>query len=126
MRHRTRFSLPHPPPPPPPPLLPPPPPPPPPSPPPPPPPSPPTPRPPPTPPAPPAPEKGDKGNPADNFPFDPAHPLRSALKDEHALGASAQHWIYNALPAAVTEAKRTNKPIFVTFRCVPCKACNSF
>jgi len=62
----------------------------------------------------------------DTFPFDPAHPLRSALKDEHALGRNAEHWIYNDFPAAVAEARRTGRPIFVTFRCVPCKACNSF
>ena len=32
-----------------------------------------------------------------------------------------------ALPrSARAEAKRTNKPLFVTFRCVPCLACKGF
>ncbi len=35
-------------------------------------------------------------------------------------------WIYNDLPSAMAEAKRTNKPLFVTFRCVPCSACKGF
>ena len=50
--------------------------------------------------------------------------LRSLLKDKHAEGAD--HWIYNDLDAAVAEAKRLDRPIFVTFRCVPCKACAGF
>ncbi len=52
------------------------------------------------------------------------HPLRVRLDDQHAAGAD--FWIYNDIPAALREAKRTGKPIFVTFRCVPCKACESF
>ena len=34
--------------------------------------------------------------------------------------------IYNNIDAARAEAKRTNKPLFVTFRCVPCHACKGF
>jgi len=51
-------------------------------------------------------------------------PLRERIKDEHVLGAD--HWIYNDLARAKEEARRLNKPIFVTFRCVPCKNCMSF
>jgi hypothetical protein len=50
--------------------------------------------------------------------------LRSALKDLNVLGAD--FWIYNNLQQAIAEAKKANKPIFVTFRCVPCKACAGF
>ena len=50
--------------------------------------------------------------------------LRTTLNDLHVLGGD--FWIYNDFPAAVAEAKRTNRPIFVTFRCVPCKACSGF
>lgn len=57
----------------------------------------------------------------------PANPmdLKAALNDLHVLGG-ADFWVYNDLPAAVAEAKRTDRPIFVTFRCVPCKACAGF
>jgi type II secretory pathway component PulC len=54
----------------------------------------------------------------------PAGGLRAALKDLNADGAD--FWIYNDFDRAVAEAKRTGKPIFVTFRCVPCKACKGF
>jgi hypothetical protein len=50
--------------------------------------------------------------------------LRSALNDVHVLGGD--FWIYNDYAKAVAEARRTNRPIFVTFRCVPCKACSGF
>ena len=46
------------------------------------------------------------------------------LKDENARGQS--QWIYNDLKKAMAEAKRTGKPIFVTFRCVPCRDCMAF
>ena len=50
--------------------------------------------------------------------------LRSLLNDTHAEGA--EHWIYNDLEAARAEARKLNRPLFVTFRCVPCKACSGF
>ena len=50
--------------------------------------------------------------------------LRQTLKDEHALGE--EWWVYNDIAQAREEARRENKPIFVTFRCVPCKDCNAF
>jgi len=50
--------------------------------------------------------------------------LLEVLKDENARGAD--FWIYNNLAAARAEARRTDKPMFVTFRCVPCTACNGF
>ena len=59
-----------------------------------------------------------------SLPAKPAPPLLERLKDENARGADL--WIYNNLQGAMTEAKRTGKPIFVTFRCVPCHACKAF
>lgn len=50
--------------------------------------------------------------------------LLNTLKDTHAEGTNL--WIYNDIPAAMAEARKQNKPIFVTFRCVPCKACSGF
>lgn len=32
-------------------------------------------------------------------------------------------WIYNDLPKAIAEAKRTNKPILANLRCIPCEEC---
>lgn len=32
-------------------------------------------------------------------------------------------WIYNDMPAAYAEAERTNKPILVALRCLPCEEC---
>jgi len=59
------------------------------------------------------------------FPLQAAVPLlMDRLNDEHARGQD--QWIYNDFQKAVTEAKRTGKPIFVTFRCVPCKDCKAF
>lgn len=52
------------------------------------------------------------------------NPLRKVLEDEHALGAD--FWVYNDIAKAREIAKKNGKPIFVTFRCVPCKACESF
>ena len=50
--------------------------------------------------------------------------LLTTLKDTHAEGTDL--WIYNDIAAAMAEGRKQNKPIFVTFRCVPCKACASF
>jgi len=50
--------------------------------------------------------------------------LRERLKD--ANGVQTDVWVYNDIPAAIAEARRTNKPLFVTFRCVPCRDCLAF
>jgi hypothetical protein len=55
---------------------------------------------------------------------DDAPVLREKLQDEHAVGADG--WIYNDIARGFAEAKRTGKPLFVTFRCVPCKDCEGF
>lgn len=53
-----------------------------------------------------------------------AEKLRTAINDLHILGND--FWIYNNLTAAREQARKENKPIFVTFRCVPCKNCAGF
>lgn len=50
--------------------------------------------------------------------------LRSAIEDQHADGADL--WIYNHIAAGMTAAREQNKPLFVTFRCVPCVNCKAF
>lgn len=50
--------------------------------------------------------------------------LQTAINDLHILGND--FWVYNDLAGAIEQAKKTNRPIFVTFRCVPCKACAGF
>ena len=50
--------------------------------------------------------------------------LRQRLKD--ANGEQADVWTYNDIQQAMIEAKKQGKPLFVTFRCVPCKACAAF
>ena len=50
--------------------------------------------------------------------------LLDVLQDENAR--DADFWIYNDLATARAEARRTNKPLFVTFRCVPCADCKGF
>jgi hypothetical protein len=54
----------------------------------------------------------------------PAQDLRSRIKD--ANGLLTDWWIYNDIPSAMATAKKQNKPLFVTFRCVPCKDCAAF
>ena len=51
-------------------------------------------------------------------------PLITTLDDKHAAGTDL--WIYNDIPRAIKEARRSNRPILVTFRCVPCEACSGF
>jgi serine protease Do len=50
--------------------------------------------------------------------------LRNRLKDDHSR--DGDHWIYNDIAGGFAEAKRTGKPLFITFRCVPCEACEGF
>lgn len=50
--------------------------------------------------------------------------LRERLKD--ANGTRSDVWVYNDIRQAMDVAKQQNKPLFVTFRCVPCKDCAAF
>lgn len=64
----------------------------------------------------------DRDEPARDRP--PANPLRETLEDEHAFGAD--FWVYNNIPIAMEEARRLDRPLFVTFRCIPCQDCSAF
>ncbi|MFN3194200.1 MAG: Trx7/PDZ domain-containing (seleno)protein [Aureliella sp.] len=55
---------------------------------------------------------------------DDADALKKRLQDLN--GQNADHWIYNDIPAGFAEAQRTGKPLFITFRCVPCVDCLGF
>lgn len=55
---------------------------------------------------------------------DDTEALKQRLKDLN--GQNGDHWIYNDIPAGFAEAKRTGKPLFITFRCVPCVDCLGF
>jgi hypothetical protein len=50
--------------------------------------------------------------------------LRERLKDEN--GSRTDVWVYNDIETARAQARKENKPLFVTFRCVPCQACAAF
>jgi serine protease Do len=45
--------------------------------------------------------------------------VRNDKKKVEAVG----YWIYNDLPAAFAEAKKTGKPIVAVLRCLPCEEC---
>jgi hypothetical protein len=53
-----------------------------------------------------------------------ADDLRDRLRDEN--GKDTDVWVYNDIPAAMAAAKKAGKPLFVTFRCVPCRDCAAF
>lgn len=46
-----------------------------------------------------------------------------AVLDDRAKMESNDRWIYNDWRNGFAEAKRSNKPLLVTLRCVPCLAC---
>tara|TARA_B100000029_G_scaffold375748_1_gene370220 strand:- start:131 stop:1444 length:1314 start_codon:yes stop_codon:yes gene_type:complete len=50
--------------------------------------------------------------------------LRERLRDKN--GTRTDVWVYNDIEVARSQARKEKKPLFVTFRCVPCKACASF
>ena len=50
--------------------------------------------------------------------------LRESIQDEHAVGAEL--WIYNNIAAGMKAAREQDKPLFITFRCVPCASCKAF
>ncbi len=46
-------------------------------------------------------------------------------KDREQFLASGR-WIYNDLPKAFEEARKSGKPLVVTIRCIPCESCRGF
>jgi len=53
-----------------------------------------------------------------------ADDLRDRLQDNN--GKDSDVWVYNDIPAAMAAARKSGKPLFVTFRCVPCRDCAAF
>ncbi|MGE0607326.1 MAG: Trx7/PDZ domain-containing (seleno)protein [Pirellulales bacterium] len=51
---------------------------------------------------------------------------RTKVLDDKDTFAENDIWIYNDLPKAFAEAKESEKPLLVVFRCVPCEACSKF
>ncbi len=45
------------------------------------------------------------------------------VKNDRTRIESSGFWIYNDLPRGIEQAKKTGKPLLVTFRCIPCEHC---
>ncbi len=45
------------------------------------------------------------------------------VREDRAKVVADGFWIYNDLPKAFAEAKRTKKPLLVVLRCIPCEEC---
>ncbi|HEX5272133.1 MAG TPA: Trx7/PDZ domain-containing (seleno)protein, partial [Gemmataceae bacterium] len=48
---------------------------------------------------------------------------RTKVRDDRQKVEADGFWIYNDLPKAFAEAKKTGRPIIVTLRCIPCVEC---
>ncbi|HET6426050.1 MAG TPA: Trx7/PDZ domain-containing (seleno)protein [Planctomycetaceae bacterium] len=55
-----------------------------------------------------------------------AQDRETKVRNDKKLLEASDFWIYNDLPKAERDAKRTKKPILVVFRCIPCEACHEF
>src|SRR2546423_3135118 len=45
------------------------------------------------------------------------------VRNDKAKVEAGGYWIYNDVPKAFAEAKRTGKPIVAVMRCIPCVEC---
>lgn len=45
------------------------------------------------------------------------------VRQDKAKFENSDRWIYNELEIGFTEAKKANKPLLVTMRCIPCEEC---
>jgi hypothetical protein len=50
-------------------------------------------------------------------------PREQKVRDDKQKVEADGFWIYNDMPKAFAEAKKTGQPIIVTFRCIPCEQC---
>src|SRR5262245_16507836 len=48
------------------------------------------------------------------------------LQNDRNSFKSSTAWIYDDLAAGIRVARQSKKPLFVVFRCIPCKACQQF
>lgn len=53
----------------------------------------------------------------------PAQSREEKVRDDLKKVTAEGFWIYNDIPRAFAEAKRTGKPIVVVLRCIPCEEC---
>ncbi|MBC7874461.1 MAG: thioredoxin family protein, partial [Ferruginibacter sp.] len=51
------------------------------------------------------------------------NPREKKVRDDRVKVEADGFWIYNDLPKATAEAKRTGKPLVVALRCIPCDEC---
>lgn len=51
------------------------------------------------------------------------NPREQKVRDDKKTVESDGFWLYNDLPAAFAEAKKTGKPIVAVLRCIPCEEC---
>ncbi len=45
------------------------------------------------------------------------------VKNDRSRVERAGFWIYNDLPKGIEQARKTGRPLLVTFRCIPCEQC---
>lgn len=55
-----------------------------------------------------------------------AQDRETKVRDDRDRLNDSDVWVYNDFDRGVAEAKRTGKPLFVVFRCIPCEACSEF
>ena len=51
------------------------------------------------------------------------NPREKKVRDDKTKVEAEGYWIYNDMPKAFEEAKKTGKPIVVCLRCLPCEEC---
>jgi len=56
----------------------------------------------------------------------PPNEREAKVRGDKAKLENDANWIYNDWDKAVAEAKRSNKPLLVILRCIPCEACSEF
>src|SRR5262249_11070936 len=61
-----------------------------------------------------------------SFPSASAQDRETKVRGDREAFKSDDVWIYNDLDAAFAEAKKSNRPLMVVFRCIPCEACSRF
>jgi serine protease Do len=48
------------------------------------------------------------------------------VRNDRKTFETSKDWVYNNLDEGIRIAKESGKPLFVTFRCIPCEACQEF
>ncbi len=60
------------------------------------------------------------------LPTHAANDRDTKIKNDRTVHLANGYWIYNNLDKGIALAKKTGKPLLVTFRCIPCHACAGF